>query len=214
MPKITTISFVRHGMVYNPEKIIYGRLPRFGLSKEGVSDALKASEILKKAPLKALYCSPLLRTRQTAKMILQHHPKLKLQISQLLHEVYTCHQGKKEESLHSLAGDVYANAQGMYEQPADILERTLKFIQRIRKRYSGHHVAAVSHGDVVLFVQLWVKGCEITPESKLQLKTSGVLDEYPATGSITTLRYISQSSGEIPDITYNNTSAVTLMRGL
>ncbi len=213
MSKITTISFVRHGMVYNPERIIYGRLPRFGLNKEGVSDALKAAEVLKSAPLKALYCSPLLRTRQTAKLILQHHPKLKLQISQLLNEVYTCHQGKKEESLRSLAGDVYANTQGKYELPKDILKRTLKFIQRIRKSYAGCHVAAVSHGDVVLFLQLWVKGCEITPESKLQLKTSGVLDEYPATCSITTLHYSSESPEEIPDLTYRNVSTVTPMRG-
>ncbi len=214
MSKITAISIIRHGMVYNPERIIYGRLPHFSLSKEGVSDALKAAEVLKNAPLKALYCSPLLRTRQTARLILQHHPKLRLQISQLLNEVHTCHQGKKEESLRSFAGDVYAHAQGIYELPADILKRTLKFIQRIRKRYSGYHVAAVSHGDVVLFLQLWVKGCEITPESKLQLKTSGVLDEYPATGSITTLRYSSESSEEIPDITYHNVSTVKPMREL
>lgn len=175
-----------------------------------MEDARKAAAALKNMPLKAVYCSPLLRTRQTAKAILKFHPAIKLQTSQLINEVNTAHQGKNEESLRSFRGDVYANAQGRYEQPAGILKRTLQFIKRIQKRYDGCHVAAVSHGDVILFLQLWVKGCAITPESKLMLNRSGIVDEYPATGSITTLKYNADASGEFPVLSYQNTSTLKM----
>ncbi|MEM8862270.1 MAG: phosphoglycerate mutase family protein, partial [Chloroflexota bacterium] len=43
---LTTISFVRHGEVYNPNKIFYGRLPRFGLSDLGCEQAIAAGDYL------------------------------------------------------------------------------------------------------------------------------------------------------------------------
>ena len=86
MATTTTISFIRHGMVHNPERIIYGRLPRFRLSEEGMEDARRAAAALKNIPLQAIYCSPLLRTRQTAKAILKFHPAIKLQMSQLIND--------------------------------------------------------------------------------------------------------------------------------
>ena len=208
MTEITQITFVRHGMVYNPGNIIYGRLPRFGLSQQGIEDAQRAALALNDVHLKALYSSPLLRARQTAKEISQFHPTLKLQISSLITEVRTVHEGKSEASLTQSAGDVYANGQGKGEQPADIHKRSLEFIKRIRKKYQGCHIAAVSHGDVILFLQLWSVGCAITPESKLTLKSNNQLREYPATGSLTTFTYCSNAPEEIPTFNYLNTSTV------
>lgn len=62
--KETTISFVRHGRVHNPRGVIYGRLPNFRLSREGMNDAERAGLQLSSSPLEAVYASPLLRTRQ------------------------------------------------------------------------------------------------------------------------------------------------------
>ena len=78
MSEITQVSFVRHGNVHNPKKILYGRLPRFRLSSRGEADAKKASNYLKNVSLDAVYASPLLRTKQTAQIILQNHPGLKI----------------------------------------------------------------------------------------------------------------------------------------
>lgn len=200
------ISFIRHGLVHNPENIIYGRMPGYRLSIQGIEDARRAAEALKDVPLKAVYSSPLLRTRQTAKELLRHHPTLKLAISSLLTEVNTAFEGQPESHLKEVFGDVYAKAGKKHEQPHDILERSMKFIQKIRKTHAGGHVAAVTHGDVILFLQLWANGYKATAGNKLNLATITSLREYPATGSVTTLTYTSEKKEEIPLCSYRNTA--------
>lgn len=63
------IHLVRHGEVHNPEGVLYGRLPNFGLSDLGHKMALAAAEDLKSQGrrISALYCSPLQRTKESAR---------------------------------------------------------------------------------------------------------------------------------------------------
>lgn len=63
------IHLVRHGEVHNPEGVLYGRLPNFGLSDLGHRMALAAAEDIKAQGRRvaALYCSPLQRTRESAR---------------------------------------------------------------------------------------------------------------------------------------------------
>ena len=63
------IHLVRHGEVHNPEGVLYGRLPNFGLSDLGHRMALAAAEEIKAQGrrIAALYCSPLQRTRESAR---------------------------------------------------------------------------------------------------------------------------------------------------
>lgn len=63
------IHLVRHGEVHNPEGVLYGRLPNFGLSDLGHRMALAAAEEIKSQGRRvaALYCSPLQRTRESAR---------------------------------------------------------------------------------------------------------------------------------------------------
>ncbi len=77
----TTVWLVRHGYVHNPNKIIYGRLPRFRLSERGVEEARAAGRMMSEMTLHAAYSSPLLRARQTAREILAFHPQLRLRQS-------------------------------------------------------------------------------------------------------------------------------------
>lgn len=66
----TTIHFVRHGKVYNPDHILYERLPGFPLSDLGMRMAQATGVYLAEneqtQAISAIYSSPLLRTRQTA----------------------------------------------------------------------------------------------------------------------------------------------------
>jgi len=198
----TRISFVRHGHVYNPDHILYGRLPNYKLSRWGRDDAARAASFFKDARLCALFTSPMLRARQTGNEILTHHPHLKRRTSSLINEVKTGFEGQPEDKLKTALEDVYHFKDDCYEQPAHILARSRKFIQRIRKSYVQKHVAAVTHGDVILFLMFWVKGIDVTPKNKLRLKKMEGIEEYPATGSITTLTFTTHDSGEIPLISY------------
>jgi broad specificity phosphatase PhoE len=62
----TTIHQLRHGEVFNPGRVLYGRLPGFVLSDLGVAQAKLAAEYLSSRPVAYLVSSPLERARQTA----------------------------------------------------------------------------------------------------------------------------------------------------
>jgi broad specificity phosphatase PhoE len=67
----TRLHLVRHGEVFNPEAVLYGRLPGFKLSERGAAMALLASAELLGAgrPVRRLISSPLERARESAKPI-------------------------------------------------------------------------------------------------------------------------------------------------
>ncbi|AKV55613.1 phosphoglycerate mutase [Bifidobacterium actinocoloniiforme DSM 22766] len=69
----TTIHFVRHGKVYNPNHVLYERLPGYHLSQRGARMAAATARFLALNPatqsVSALYTSPLERAQETAGII-------------------------------------------------------------------------------------------------------------------------------------------------
>jgi broad specificity phosphatase PhoE len=200
----TRISLVRHAHVYNPSDIFYGRLPGFPISKRGRREAAETARALKTLKIEELFTSPLLRCRQSAIEILQYHPRLKLRQSRLITEVFTPFQGQPSEVIHSRGGDVYTGIDPEYEQPEDIVKRVRKFLSRTRRTIYGKHVVAVTHGDVILFMVLWATNFPLTPYYKEKFTTLGIMEEYPATSSITTFCYSTDLTDERPSIVYFN----------
>ena len=66
MSERTVVHLLRHGEVYNPGKILYGRLPGFRLSDAGVAMAEKAAAWFTDKDVRLLVSSPLERAQQTA----------------------------------------------------------------------------------------------------------------------------------------------------
>jgi len=62
----TTVHLLRHGEVHNPEKVLYGRLPGYRLSDDGVKMAVDAAEALRGTDVTEVVASPLERAQQTA----------------------------------------------------------------------------------------------------------------------------------------------------
>lgn len=65
------VHLLRHGEVYNPDHILYGRLPGFRLSARGVAMAEQVARTLSAVPagrerVAVVTCSPLQRARETA----------------------------------------------------------------------------------------------------------------------------------------------------
>ncbi|WP_404434396.1 histidine phosphatase family protein [Microbacterium lacus] len=62
------LHLVRHGEVHNPGRVLYGRLPSFGLSADGRRMARQAAEYVHglERPVTALIASPLQRTRESS----------------------------------------------------------------------------------------------------------------------------------------------------
>jgi broad specificity phosphatase PhoE len=197
----TTVWLVRHGHVHNPNKIIYGRMPRFRLSERGVEEARAAGRMTAAMTLAAAYSSPLLRARQTAREILAFHPQLKLRQSPLLNEVFTVFEGRPSSVGDRRRDDYYTGVGPPYEQPADIVDRVLTFFEVARRRHAGRRVVAVTHGDVVIFTMLWARGLALSPENKANLHTLG-FNGYPATGSLTAFTFRTDSANELPEVRY------------
>jgi len=62
----TVVHVLRHGEVYNPSGVLYGRLPGYRLSELGVQMAKVAAESLQGHDVTHLVASPLERAQQTA----------------------------------------------------------------------------------------------------------------------------------------------------
>ncbi|MFE5408438.1 histidine phosphatase family protein [Microbacterium sp. NPDC056569] len=62
------LHLVRHGEVRNPARVLYGRLPGYGLSADGRHMARQAAEYIAslERPVSALVSSPLQRTQESA----------------------------------------------------------------------------------------------------------------------------------------------------
>jgi len=65
------LHLVRHGEVFNPDEVLYGRLPHFGLSDLGKRMASAAADDLmaRGRTVAALYTSPLQRARESGEPI-------------------------------------------------------------------------------------------------------------------------------------------------
>ena len=74
----TIVHVCRHGQVDNPDHILYGRLPGYGLSALGHAMAERLGEHFADAPLVQLRVSPLQRAKETLAPIAAAHPDLEI----------------------------------------------------------------------------------------------------------------------------------------
>lgn len=173
---------VRHADVHNPKDIIYGRLPRFGLSTVGREQATQLATYLSSLPVAALYSSPQLRARQTARIIQAQLDCDRIHISTLIAEVLTGYQG----SSNSILGDKFnfydKLARSSDESIALVAARMVRFVERVRRRHSGEIVVAVSHADPIMILRAAVLGLPLVIDS-LRGKY------YPAKCSVTELAF-------------------------
>ncbi|MFN8526845.1 MAG: histidine phosphatase family protein [Chloroflexota bacterium] len=158
----TTIWLARHGEVHNPNDVLYGRLPRFDLSVNGVRQAQALSTFLAGHPLAAVYSSPLLRARRTAGHIVAGRNGLPIRQDSGLLEVKTGWQGRPSREMVGV--DWYARP----HSPGDdslhsIRDRTSAWVRRVLARHPGQHVAAVSHGDPILILVGHLRGTPLEP---------------------------------------------------
>ncbi len=192
----TTIHCIRHGLVHNLRGVYYGRLPRFPLSAAGRAQAARAGEYLRNFPLDAIYTSPMLRARQTARLA-RGARDLPLRISGLLNEVNSPYDGQPWQVLEARQFDVYTGSGPEFEQPQDVLERMLRFVARARREWAGGSIAAVSHGSPLAILWDWARG----------IHPPRTMHTLPANASVLTLVFESADPDERPVIHYVDPSA-------
>ena len=90
----TLVHVMRHGEVFNPEKVLYGRLPGYKLSELGLKMADRAAEYFKNNDLSLIVSSPLERAQQTAQPTALSH-NLKPELEELIIEAENVFEGKR-----------------------------------------------------------------------------------------------------------------------
>ena len=69
----TVVHLLRHGEVFNPEGVLYGRLPGYYLSDLGKQMAVRAADALASHDVTHVISSPMERAQQTATPIAERH---------------------------------------------------------------------------------------------------------------------------------------------
>jgi broad specificity phosphatase PhoE len=107
MTGVGTVHLLRHGEVYNPDHVLYGRLPGFKLSELGERQAQAAAEWLAQHDVGYLVSSPLERAQQTAAP-LAAATGLAVEIDERLIEADNHLQGRR-----------VAGGKGLFKDPAN-----------------------------------------------------------------------------------------------
>jgi broad specificity phosphatase PhoE len=191
----TTILFVRHADVHNPEHVFYGRLPRFRISTLGVQQAEFVADLLADTPIACFYASPMLRARQTAKVLASRHAGVPIrQVADLI-EVRTGWMGTSNDSLPArinLYEPPHTEGDETIQEVADRVDRQLR---RLAGRHRGQTIVCVSHGDPIVIAHALYKGLPLALDS---IRGSW----YPQKCSLTTLTWA--DGAHCPDVTYQD----------
>jgi broad specificity phosphatase PhoE len=163
-PQRTVVHLLRHGEVYNPHRILYGRMPGYHLSGLGRRMAELAAEHLGDHDVTHVVSSPLERARETAAPIAEEHG---LEVTS---DERVIEAGNEFEGL-PVAGGV-----GLLRHPrlfpkmlnpfrpswgepyVEIVERMRAAMVDARTAARGHEAVIVSHQAPIWMIRLATEG--------------------------------------------------------
>jgi broad specificity phosphatase PhoE len=160
----TIVHLLRHGEVYNPNGILYGRLPGYRLSDTGQRQALTVAEFLAGNDIVHVVASPLERARQTASPIADSH-RLELATDDRLIESENAFEGQRvsvgDGALRSprnwpLLRNPFRPSWG--EPYLKVAHRMLAAVHRARAEAIGHEAVCVSHQLPVWTIRRFLEG--------------------------------------------------------
>ncbi|MGH7639554.1 MAG: histidine phosphatase family protein [Candidatus Dormibacteria bacterium] len=157
VPPPTRCYLIRHCDVANPDGILYGHLPGFGLSAKGRDQARAIGRHLAGAELQAIYSSPLERALETASLLareLAPPPSIEPEPGLIEAEFGRYLQGTRYRDVvwrkprwwvHMVWPGLVPGDESM----AAMSGRVTRVIERGLERHAGQAFALVSHGDPI-----------------------------------------------------------------
>lgn len=151
----TTFLLIRHGAHLLGGSTIAGRSADVHLSPLGIQQATDMAERVAKLPVRAIYCSPIDRTRETAS-ILSQRIGLPVEISEALSEIDFGQWTRK--TLDELRPQPHWQQWNAFrsgtqipsgESMLQVQSRIVAEMLRLRQLHPEQSIALVSHGDVI-----------------------------------------------------------------
>ena len=164
---MTVFLLVRHAVTSHTGHKLTGWAPGVHLSDEGRAQAEGVAEHLAKAPIKAIYSSPIDRTLETATAVAARH-RLEVQVLDDIGEVQ--YGTWTNRSLKSLARTkLWVKVQRFPsaarfpqgETLREVQARAIAELERIQARHAKQMVCVVSHADVIKLVVAHYLGVHI-----------------------------------------------------
>jgi broad specificity phosphatase PhoE len=147
----TVVHLLRHGEVFNPSGVLYGRLPGFRLSELGEQMAERAADALADRDVTVVVSSPLERAQQTAAPVAARHG-LRVTIDDRIIEAGNVFEGQKvgvgDGVLKSPKSwrHLYNPFTPSWGEPyAEIAGRMRAAVSAARNAARGHEAVLVSH---------------------------------------------------------------------
>jgi broad specificity phosphatase PhoE len=201
----TIVHLVRHGLVENPDGVLYGRLADYHLSELGRDMAAKAAEFLAGRDVTHLRCSPLERAQESMEPISALYP------------VPVVIDGRVIEADNRLEGLVVSLGGPAMRDPKNwwLLRNPLRpswgepyteIVARMRLAMRDAAAAAEGHEAIVVTHQLpiWMARCDAEGRRlfhdprKRECALSSVTSFTYLAGRITSVSYTSPARGLIP----------------
>lgn len=160
----TIVHLLRHGEVFNPTKVLYGRLAGFRLSEAGEAMAERAAGHLAGRDVTYLASSPLERAQQTAAPIAAQFG-LDVVLDDDLIEAANAFEGRRVAGPGGVLK--YPTSWPLFRNPArpswgepyeQIVRRMLAAAERARERAAGHEAVCVSHQLPIVCLRRYSEG--------------------------------------------------------
>lgn len=160
----TVVHLLRHGKVHNPEGVLYGRLPGYGLSDEGQDQAELVAKFLADREIAHVVASPLQRAQETALPLAAAFDR------QVSTDERLIEAGNRFEGLRVSVGDgalrsprhwpkLWNPFRPSWGEPyLRIAHRMLGAVHRARAAAAGSEVVCVSHQLPIWTVRRFVEG--------------------------------------------------------
>lgn len=144
------LYIVRHGQTdWNVQKLLQGKTD-IELNAEGIRQAEKLTKVIDLDKIDVCICSPLKRTRQTAKLIVGDKVPI-IYDELILERGFGNYEGKPIIfDLIAKQWDYKTNdSEEGIEPIQDCLKRAKKFLNKINKEYKNKNILIVSHGSFI-----------------------------------------------------------------
>ncbi len=181
------VHLVRHAEVANPDGVVYGSLPGFGLSERGVEQARRVARYLGPRPVVAVWSSPLERALRTAEEIAARSGA-PVHVDFALTETGLADRwaGHRWDALEK---DFPGELESYLSDPMDIsfspesldqvAGRVCTVIRRLEESHPHGDVVVVSHQDPIQAARLRLTGRRLTSFHEDKPPTAGVITLRP-----------------------------------
>ena len=198
----TVVHLLRHGRVDNPTGILYGRLPNFHLSDEGVVMAIQAAEALAGRDVVAIVSSPLERAIETATPVADKFG-LPIRVDERLIEPTNHFEGRTfgvgDGALRHPGNWIYVlnPFRPSWGEPyRRLADRMLAAVAQARDEARGHEAVCVSHQLPIWTVRRKIERRRLWHDPRRRQCALGSLTSLVFDGDdVVEIRYFEPSGG-------------------